>query len=160
MIDRHSPHALRPVHRLKILVVDDEPDTVLSTTLMIEFWGHVAYPAASGAEALDKLAQNEPDVVLLDLAMPGYSGFDLAKNIRQQELFKRPFLIALSGLADPIYRRRAVEVGIDVAFAKPVDCNLLRSMLERFGDLAYPPDPQGPVPETPPTNVGGSLQGM
>src|SRR5947209_7987475 len=112
--------------RLRVLVVDDELDMVSSTTMMLELWGHAAYGASDGGQALQALSLHQPDVILLDLAMPEVSGFEVAQRIREANLFKRPFLIALSGYTDAAHRRRAAEAGIDMAFSKPVDCNLLK----------------------------------
>jgi two-component system, chemotaxis family, CheB/CheR fusion protein len=124
---------------LRILVVDDEPDMVSSTTMMLELWGHTAFGAGNGSQALQATCLHQPDVILLDLAMPGVSGFEVARRIREASLVKRPFLIALSGHTNVNYRRQAAEAGVDIAFAKPVDCKALKAVLERFGQLASPP---------------------
>jgi CheY-like chemotaxis protein len=130
----HSPFP--STTRLRVLVVDDEPDTVLSTRIMLELWGYTAFVAESGAEALRTAMLHQPDVILLDLAMPEISGFEVAKRIREANLFKRPFLIALSGHVNVDHRRRAAEAGVDIAFSKPVDCKALKAVLDRFGQLA------------------------
>lgn len=124
---------------LRILVVDDELDTVSSTTMMLELWGYTAYGASNGGQALQSMILHQPDVILLDLAMPEVSGFEVAKRIRESNLFKRPFLIALSGHTDVNHRRQAAEAGIDIAFSKPVDCEALKAVLERFSELAIDP---------------------
>src|SRR4051794_32344617 len=117
---------------LKVLVVDDEPDMVASIMVLLKIWGHRAYAASNGADAIRELTQYQPDVILLDLVMPGLSGFDMARRIHEKSLFKRPFLIAMSGMADDANRRFAAEAGIDMAYSKPVDCDHLKGVLQRF----------------------------
>lgn len=124
---------------LRVLVVDDEPDTVLSTALLLEAWGYHVSTAHDGIEALQKAEQDQPDVILLDLLMPGFTGFDLAKRIREKISLKRPFMIAQTGLPDARHSQLSQESGIDITFPKPVDCNALKSLLDRFSELAIPP---------------------
>ena len=85
-------------------------------------------------------------MILLDLVMPGLSGFDMARRIREKSLFKRPFLIAMSGMANDANRRMAAEAGFDMAYAKPVDCDHLKGVLQRFSHLIDETDasPLGP----------------
>jgi CheY-like chemotaxis protein len=70
-------------------------------------------------------------VVLLDLAMPGMDGFTLAKRLREQATTAKPLLIAISGYAGPGVCARSEAEGIDLHFRKPVNPELLRSLLDR-----------------------------
>lgn len=121
--------------KLKILVVDDEPDTVASTALLLQAWGHIAYTASNGEEALEVVAREKPDIIVLDLVMPGMNGFELVKRIREKTFFKRPLLIAQTGFAFDSYKQEAIEAGIDLGFAKPLNCEILKSVLDRFSQL-------------------------
>ena len=132
---KESPDNLCPARPLKVLVVDDDEDTTSSIARLLKIWGHQASVARNGIEAVQEMTDDQPDVILLDLVMPGLSGFDLAKAIHAKSLYKRPFLIAMSGMADDVNGRLAEEAGIDMAYAKPVDCDHLKSVLERLSLL-------------------------
>jgi CheY-like chemotaxis protein len=135
-----SIHCFRSTPKLHILVVDDDADTVLSTTILLELWGYVAYPAKNEAESLQILASHHIDVIFVDLAMPGFSGIALATSIQAKQFFPQPLLIVLSGFVDANRRRQAFESGIDIIFTKPVDCNELKRVLEGFGHLTLDTD--------------------
>jgi two-component system CheB/CheR fusion protein len=126
--------------QLKILVVDDEPDAVMSTSMLLQAWGYDVCTASDGLGALEIATLEQPDVIMLDLVMPGLSGFELARRLREKDYFRRPFLIGQTGFADEEHRRQALEAGIDISFAKPLNCDVLKSILERFGQLVASPD--------------------
>lgn len=130
--------------KLKILVVDDEPDTVASTALLLQAWGHIACTASNGEEALEVVAREKPDIIVLDLVMPGMNGFELVKRIREQSHFKRPLLIAQTGFAFDSYKQEAIAAGIDLGFAKPLNCDVLKSLLDRFSRLLHENSPAAP----------------
>src|SRR5581483_6039462 len=68
---------------LRVLVVDDDGDTVDSLSLLVKWWGHDAWTARDGAEALRLAFAYQPDVLLLDIAMPRMSGYDVARRLRE-----------------------------------------------------------------------------
>jgi two-component system, OmpR family, response regulator len=117
---------------LRVLVVEDYPDTATSTALLLKLFGHEVDVAGDGPTALRAAAAFPPDVVLLDIGLPGMDGYEVARRLRGQPLARRPFFIAVSGYRQPADRRREVEAGIDMHLLKPVDPDHLRLLLQRF----------------------------
>jgi CheY-like chemotaxis protein len=79
-------------------------------------------------------------VVLLDIALPGMDGWQVAERLRRQPAKKEPFLIAVAGLGRPADRRRSQEAGIHLHLLKPVDPDCLLSVLRRFQSFLLPGD--------------------
>jgi CheY-like chemotaxis protein len=123
-----SPQAGR--RALRVLVADDEPDTVLTLVELLREEGHDAQGVEDGTEVLPALREFDPDVVLLDISMPGMSGWDVARKIRQLCGQERPLLIAISGVykeaADQILGKMA---GFNYYLAKPYDPSVLITLL-------------------------------
>jgi CheY-like chemotaxis protein len=141
-------------HALAVLVVDDSADTVESVAELLLLRGHAVRVALNGEEALARVAESAPDVVLLDLRMPGLDGCAVARLIRARcaGAPKRPFLIAVTGSGSDADRLRSTEAGFDLHLVKPVDPAILFGLLERFRQLFTPPIPAplAPQPEDPP----------
>jgi CheY-like chemotaxis protein len=123
---------------LRILVVEDHEDTAVSTALMLRLSGHEVQVAPDGQSALRRVEAMDPDVVLLDLALPGMDGWQVAREIRERATPKRPFLVALSGYGSQADRRRSQEVGIDLHWIKPIDPEQLQNLLQRFQTVIVP----------------------
>jgi CheY-like chemotaxis protein len=119
-------------HRLRILVADDDADTAVSLATLLHLKGHEVHVALTGPAALETAKDNPPDVVLLDLAMPGMDGYELAARLREQATDKWPLLIAITGFGREEYCRRSAEAGIDLHLVKPVDPKALDGLLKRF----------------------------
>jgi len=117
---------------LEILVVDDNPDVVETTSMLLQAWGHRTFSAHDGASGLALLASETPHVVLMDLGMPRIDGFEMARRIRELPGGKDVKLIAISGWGQPADRERALAVGIDEHLVKPVDPARLREVLDRI----------------------------
>lgn len=114
---RESPTALR---KLRILVVDDERDLVITLAALLRDEGHVVDGAYSAQDALTTVKQFNPDVVLLDIALPDGSGYAVAEHIRRRYGDKRPMLIALTGVyARPPHDKLHRIVGCDHFLTKP-----------------------------------------
>jgi CheY-like chemotaxis protein len=116
-------------------MVDDDPDTVFSTALLLRTRGYEVYTAGDGLEALELVSAKEPHVIILDLAMPRLSGIELTAQIRAQALYRRPFLIAITGLTSFEERERALAAGVDLLFVKPVAFDAIERVLNRFATL-------------------------
>jgi CheY-like chemotaxis protein len=106
---------------LRVLVVDDCRDAADSLGLLVGLWGHAAFVAYSGQGALELAAITRPHVVLLDLALPSMSGFDVASQLRERPELGGMVLIAVTGLSDVATRSRALESSIEHVLVKPVD---------------------------------------
>ena len=116
----------------RVLVVDDEPDVLLLCRLNLEQQGFEVLAASDGRTALELLGEERPDVVVLDLMMPGLSGYDVLEAIRgEEELGETPILVltARSLQAD---RDRSAELGASAFLTKPFLpselCDLVRSL--------------------------------
>jgi CheY-like chemotaxis protein len=109
-------------------VADDNDDGREMLAFLLQREGHVVAGASDGNAALDQIATFHPDVAVLDLTMPGVSGFDVARRLRKDKA-STPFLVALSGLGQPDDKARAIEAGFDYHFTKPVDVHVLLSLL-------------------------------
>jgi CheY-like chemotaxis protein len=115
--------------RLRVLVVDDCVDTTRTLSLLLQMWGHEAYTAHDGLEALEAARLYEPDVVVLDVGLPRLDGWQVARRLRQESGANEPLLIALTGYGQEADRRRAAELGIQHFFIKPVELEQLREVL-------------------------------
>ncbi len=124
-----------PVLPLRILVMDDHRDAVDSLAQILASWGAEIRIAYNGRDALDILSDFVPEVALLDLGMPGLSGFDVARRIRQSSTPGSLRLVALTGWGQQEDRRRTREAGFDHHLTKPVDIEELRQLLALFMPL-------------------------
>ena len=114
--------------RRRILVVEDHADLRESFALLLQSQGHEVHTAADGPSALLVVPKLRPEVVLLDLGLPGMDGFTVARRLR--EAIREPMmLIAVSGYGEESDRRRAAEAGFDHHLLKPVDFDRLEALL-------------------------------
>ena len=112
----------------RILVVDDNVDAANSLAVLLRAMGHEVFVAHDGNSALADLSRIRPDIALLDIAMPGLSGYDLARQIRQR-LGAAVRIVALTGFGLAEDRARAMEAGCDLHMVKPADAAFLKSLL-------------------------------
>jgi CheY-like chemotaxis protein len=117
---------------LRILIVEDEPDTADTMAILLCLWGHRAQIALDGPSALHAALLRPPDVVLLDLGLPGMDGWQVAEQLSDQAGRERPFLIAITGYGQQADHRRSREAGIDLHLLKPVEPDFLQRVLERL----------------------------
>jgi two-component system OmpR family response regulator len=126
-LDRLPDHP--PPPGLRVLVVEDHADTADSLALLLTLFGHEVRVARDGPTALEMARAFPPDVVLLDIGLPGIDGWQVAERLRQQSGQKRPLLIAVTGYGQDADHRRSQEAGIDLHLLKPVDPDQLRRLL-------------------------------
>lgn len=125
-----QPQASEKASRsLQILVIDDIPDVADILCSLLRQMGHQVISAYDGKEGIAKAKAFRPDVLLCDIGMPGMNGYEVAKNIRNDNELKSVFLIALTGYAQPNDLKRAKESGFDRHVAKPVDLDILKKAL-------------------------------
>jgi PAS domain S-box-containing protein len=127
-----------PSPRRRILVVDDNVDAAESLALLLRLEGHDARPAHSGPAALEAVRAEPPEVVILDLGMPGMDGFEVARRVRALPGGKDVLLVALTGWAQEEDRRRCYEAGFDGHMPKPVELNALQEFLSHPSLLRKP----------------------
>jgi CheY-like chemotaxis protein len=111
--------------------VDDVADSVESLAEMLALWGHEVRKAFTGPEALQEARSFRPDLVLLDIGMPGMDGFEVARLLRQDQGGEKIVLVALTGYAQDHDRGKSQEAGFDNHLVKPVDVDALRNLLAR-----------------------------
>jgi signal transduction histidine kinase len=116
----------------RMLVVDDNPDSAESLSMLLQVSGHETATAHDGLEALAEAERFRPEVVLLDIGLPLLNGYDAARRIREQPWGKDMVLVALTGWGQEEDRRKSKEAGFDLHLVKPVDLDLL---MERLGSL-------------------------
>jgi PAS domain S-box-containing protein len=128
-----SGGAARPASRrrvLRMLVVDDNADSVDAMAMLLESLGHRVETATRGDIALEKAATSWPEVVLLDIGLPGMSGYDLARALRAMPFPVPPVLIAISGYGRDSDRALAREAGFDHHLVKPADPQALFAIID------------------------------
>ena len=104
----------------RVLIADDNTDAAESLQLWLEMSGHEVHTASTGPAALQAAESLQPQVALLDLGMPGMSGLDVARRIRQAPWGANMILVALTGWGQDEDRRRTKEAGFDHHLTKPV----------------------------------------
>jgi PAS domain S-box-containing protein len=118
-----------PPAPLRILVVDDNHDAAASLTELLRLVGHDATMVLDGHAAVRACAERPPDVLVIDIGMPGLDGYQTAEAIRALPCTAPPLLIALSGWGQPADRDRSLRAGFDLHLVKPVDVDALRRAL-------------------------------
>jgi signal transduction histidine kinase len=126
-IEREAPAATIPVNPTRILIVDDNRDAAESLAALLRSDGHQAATAFNGYEALAAVQSHKPQVVLLDIGLPGMNGYEVAQRLREAGSTAR--LIALTGYGQPEDRERTQRAGFHEHLTKPLDMNVLASVL-------------------------------
>ncbi len=123
--------AQAPMRRRRVLVVDDNVDGAESLTVLLRMRGHETKSAHSGPEALDAARAFEPEVVLLDIGLPGMNGYEVAKILRREPSLSEAVLIAVTGWGSEENKQRSSEAGFDLHLTKPVEVKDIESILAR-----------------------------
>ncbi len=122
----------------RVLLVEDNADAAASMAALLEVIGHQAVTAASGEQALKAVADFTPDVVLLDLGLPGLTGYDTAERLRGTPGLESVTLVALTGYGRDEDRQRSRAAGFDHHLTKPVDVDTLRRVLSDAATTGRP----------------------
>jgi two-component system, sensor histidine kinase len=132
------PENLKQPMGLRILLVEDDTDAAATMAALLGFYGHDVEIVGDGPNALRMAEIKPPDVVLLDIGLPGMDGYEVARRLRQRRT-KRILLIAISGYGrEAPERLSSYEAGIDLHLTKPVPAEELASFLARFQAVAPP----------------------
>ena len=118
----------------RVLLIDDDRDTVVSLTQLLQYFGHQIEVAYDGAEGVAKAASFRPDVILCDLGMPGeLNGLGVAETLRARNDMSQLTLVALTGYGSDSDVARCREAGFSYHLLKPVDgIQLARSISNGF----------------------------
>ena len=119
----------------RILVVDDNRDAADSLAMLLRIVGHDVHTVHDGQAAVDAAAVINPDVVVLDIGLPGINGYEAARQIRERHGRNGMVLIALTGWGQEEDRRRSTEVGFDAHLVKPVDFAALSKLLDQADNV-------------------------
>jgi CheY-like chemotaxis protein len=125
---------------VRILIADDNRDGAQSLALMLDLEGHDVRTAADGLEALEIAEEFQPDVVLLDIGMPGIDGYETARRLRARPWARSVLLCAQTGWGQEDDKRRARSAGFDRHLVKPVDPEELNRILAEVGHPASKAD--------------------
>ena len=115
----------------RMLVVDDNRDGADLMAVLLRLQGHEVEVAHDGYCALEIAARFEPEVVLLDIGLPGLNGYDVAKQLRQMNHQRPQCLIAMTGYGSDEDRQRTEEAGFDHHIVKPIEPAELNKLLAR-----------------------------
>jgi len=113
----------------RVLMVEDNPDAAESLQLLLETLGHRVRVAHHGLAALEAARTSQPDVMLVDIGLPGMDGYEVARRIRQDPAFGTPVLVALTGYGREEDKRAAMAAGFDHHLVKPIDTKRLQQLL-------------------------------
>jgi CheY-like chemotaxis protein/anti-sigma regulatory factor (Ser/Thr protein kinase) len=116
-------------NRRRVLIVDDNVDAAETLQMVVSTMGHEAETVHDGRAALDAARKQRPDIVLLDISMPGMDGFAVARSLRAQPDLRDIRVVALTGFGQRDDRRRTREAGFDDHLVKPVSPDQLRRLL-------------------------------
>lgn len=116
----------------KILVVDDEPNIVLAVEFLLQREGWNVQKAYNGVEALEQLASFHPDVILLDVMMPGMDGFELASQIRQRPRLEEVKIIFLTAKGTQRDKETGYAKGAEYYMVKPFDNDVLVQTIQEI----------------------------
>jgi signal transduction histidine kinase len=117
--------------RLSILLVDDNQDSACSMMLLLELHGHAVHIVHDGSEALAAARAHRPDVILLDIGMPGMNGYEVARQLRTQQDFAQTLLVAVTGYGRTSDVEQSRAAGFDHHLVKPIDYDRLHALLAR-----------------------------
>lgn len=117
----------------RVLVVEDHADSAQGLAELLALWGHEPYVTADGEEALARVDEIAPEVVLADIGLPGMDGYELARRLRQAPGGDALMLVALTGFESEHEDRDCAASGFDHHLRKPVDLDTLERLLETRG---------------------------
>jgi signal transduction histidine kinase/CheY-like chemotaxis protein len=126
---QETQRRIQPLPERRILIVDDSRDGGESLAMLLRVLGAEVALAHSGRQALECVASFQPDVVLLDIGMPGMDGYEVARRIRANPAYRSMQLIALTGWGQDEDRQRSAAAGFNHHLVKPADVDKLRQLL-------------------------------
>lgn len=115
----------------KVLVVEDYEDTREFMKFLLQDSGFDVAEASNGFEAIEAVKKHVPDLILMDISMPGMDGLTAARKIREQKGSSQTPIIAITAYGEAA-RRKALEAGCNVSLSKPIDFDDLEPVLTRY----------------------------
>jgi len=124
-----KPSIAEPPPARRVLIVDDNLDAAETLAMMLELLGQQTRQAHEGSGALREAAEYKPDLIFMDIGLPGLSGHEIASRIRGELGMTSTYIVALSGYGSEEDRRRSLHAGFDSHFVKPLDPTALPEIL-------------------------------
>jgi CheY-like chemotaxis protein len=122
---------------MKILVIEEEPSSLKLANLVLSSEGHQVSDAHSAEQAIQAILENQPQIILVDLGLPGMDGFDLTRRLKQDPKTRHIPIIAITGYPDQFPRDLAFAAGCDAYIVKPIDTRRIAGQVtavaDRFG---------------------------
>ncbi len=125
-----GPHSCPPMSRRRILLVDDNRDSVELMRTLLDRLGHQTHTAFDGPGAVKACREFRPEIVLLDIGLPGLTGYEVASQMRALPGCEQIPIIAISGYAREADRARALHAGFSDHIAKPIEIEKLEELVQ------------------------------
>jgi PAS domain S-box-containing protein len=126
---RHIP----PTRQRRVMIVDDNVDSAVSLAMLLQLQRHEVNVVHDGREAFEAVRRYQPEIVFIDIGLPGMDGHEVARRLRQEYSREKLALVAMTGYGQDEYRRKSQEAGFDAHMVKPVDLNEIQTFLTRGG---------------------------
>ena len=127
MVEDPGPQAVVSTDKTcRALVVDDNMDSADTLAAILQLLGHDAQCVFDPHKVIEAVDTFAPQVIFLDIGMPGLSGYEVARLLRKREMAAQPILVALTGWGQPEDRRRSTEAGFDHHVVKPAELETIR----------------------------------
>jgi CheY-like chemotaxis protein len=118
---------------MRVLICDDNRDTADLLEALVAIENYETCICYDGSSCIQKVRQWRPEAVLLDIGLPGMTGYEIAQSIREMDFGKDVLLVAITGYGGTDHKTMATTVGFDVHLTKPADPNQLFQLLGRAG---------------------------
>jgi signal transduction histidine kinase len=126
-------HPPLPMRRRRVLLAEDQPEAREMLCIALRSAGHEVFDAADGPGAVAELSRCRPEVAVIDIGLPGYDGYEVARHVRRADGGDAVYLIALTGYGQPQDKQRAEDAGFDLHIVKPVDLDQLTTLIANAG---------------------------
>jgi CheY-like chemotaxis protein len=130
--------------RLRIVLVEDNEDVRELMAELLSSWGHDVFQAISGAQGVELVTRQLPQIAFVDIGLPDLDGYEVARQLRAG-LRSGPYLVALSGFGQRCDRERALAAGFDQHLAKPASPDQLLELLDRVASAPSESSDQTPL---------------
>ena len=115
-----------------ILIADDNLDLAISLSMLLKLAGFEVETVHNGRDAVTAATNRRPDVLLLDIGLPGLDGYQVARKFRSDDKLKNVFIIAISGYSTDMFVKRSTQGDFDHYFTKPVEFRTILPLIARL----------------------------